>query len=82
MSPLLTIILLITSSYAQISCDKDSDCPNLYICSESDCKHKEFIPPDPTEIIAIFFILTASALGNAGGLGGGPIYTSILVLLP
>lgn len=61
-------------------CSVDNQCdPPYKICIDGNCKHKELWKPTILESIGIIIILVISVLASAVGIGGGPLYISILV---
>lgn len=49
-------------------------------CINGICKHKDFFPITPKEVIGAVLIIIGSALSNAGGIGGGGLLVPILIL--
>ncbi len=51
-----------------------------YLTTNGTCAHKDFFPMQIEEILGMFAFFIGLALGAAGGVGGGPIVLSLLVL--
>ena len=78
----VTFLLLaaLTSSRADKSCLVSTDCPNLYDCINGICQHKNLFPLAGIEIGGLFVLVILTGLANAGGIGGGTLLTSILIV--
>ncbi|OMJ88176.1 hypothetical protein SteCoe_9909 [Stentor coeruleus] len=75
---LLILFILITLSYSS-SCESNNDCPSNNFCDKGKCAHKYLFPLSGMEILGTLLIFVCSALANAGGQGGGPLMTLILI---
>lgn len=74
-------LIVLAINAAETSCDSDSDCKDFNSCKDEECIHKDFLSPEPAEIVGIFLLFTVALIANAGGVGGGPLLTPILLLL-
>lgn len=62
-------------------CQKDSDCQVDNHCKVDTCKHNSFFPFKSKEIIGLASIFLASAISNAGGIGGGTLFLPVLIII-
>eukprot|EP01017_Pseudomicrothorax_dubius_P030999 TRINITY_DN3912_c0_g3_i1.p1 TRINITY_DN3912_c0_g3~~TRINITY_DN3912_c0_g3_i1.p1 ORF type:complete len:461 (+),score=61.01 TRINITY_DN3912_c0_g3_i1:129-1511(+) len=78
-------MVLVSSQKTEIKtgfCIDDNSCPDLHFCnlSEKTCEHKPVFPMTTREILGAVFLVIVAGLSNAGGLGGGPIISPILII--
>src|SRR5690348_6467455 len=85
---LLVVIVGIAKADSQAQCEypgnnmqETTGCPNLYSCIDGACVHKSFFPITWLEIGGIVLIMVVSGVANAGGIGGGTLLSSILIVL-
>mmetsp|Transcript_16479 Transcript_16479/g.23882 ORF Transcript_16479/g.23882 Transcript_16479/m.23882 type:complete len:301 (-) Transcript_16479:1287-2189(-) len=78
---LICISFQVVLSEQVASCESDSECRVLNTCSNNECVHKELIPLESLDIVGGLVILVLAGLANAGGMGGGPLMTSSILLI-
>ena len=78
---LICISFQVVLSEQVASCELDSECRVLNTCSNNECVHKELIPLESLDIVGGLVILVLAGLANAGGMGGGPLMTSSILLI-
>ncbi len=82
----LVFLLLISLSVginAQTQDCVETECPSLYVydCELETCVHKGIFPLTFREIFGAILIIIFSGLLTSGGMGGGGIYTPILLMI-
>ena len=83
MKPILLIILFISvlSENNEPKCESNSDCLHNHICKNNVCIHKGYIPPNFSQIIEIALMCSLSAVATVAGVGGGAIYSALLMFV-
>lgn len=83
MKPIILIILFISvlSENNEPKCESNSDCLHNHICKNNVCIHKGFIPPNFSQIIEIALMCSLSAVATVAGVGGGAIYSALLMFV-
>lgn len=82
MKTYIFILFFLLNTYnLQSSCSLSSDCRNFYKCTDEQCKHKDFFPISLLQSIEIGFMMILSAIATASGLGGGAIYSTLLMTI-
>lgn len=63
-------------------CKVDNDCnpPNL-VCTNKKCKNKSLFPMLPMEIGGMFFMIFLAMFATIAGIGGGPVFNPLLILM-
>ena len=80
---LLTLLIIVKNF--PVPDDLQNICPNgckkYYYCNEETkkCEFKGFFPIYPLELLQLFLLLISSSLSTSCGIGGGTIYSSILL---
>jgi len=77
---LLFFFLLLTFAIAKDQCQISQDCSSTDYCFKGKCLPKEPFPLNSPEIFGIILVLLLTGLSNAGGVGGGPLLSSILII--
>jgi len=79
----LLLVCLAVSLNAQSQDCIETECPSLYVydCEQETCVHKGIFPLTFREIFGAILIIIFSGLMTSGGLGGGGIYTPILLMV-
>jgi uncharacterized membrane protein YfcA len=62
-------------------CLSDSDCLRNHICKDNHCHHKGYFPPNLSQIIEILCMCLLSTVSTAAGVGGGAIYSALLMFI-
>ncbi len=62
-------------------CKVDADCLERNFCKNGRCTHMGLLPISFNDMICFFLIIIASALSNAGGIGGGGLLIPILIFM-
>ena len=82
---LLFIIFLLTIKCFEVP-DRLKDicpegCKSYFYCDEKEkkCKFKGFFPLYPLELIELFILMISSSLATSCGIGGGIVYSSIIL---
>ena len=78
---LLLSSTLETKSPTRSQCSKNSDCLGNHICRDEVCVHRGFFPPNLSQIIEIVLMCGLSAVATAAGVGGGAIYSALLMFI-
>ena len=78
---LLLSSTLETKSPTHSQCSKNSDCLCNHICRDEVCVHRGFFPPNLSQIIEIVLMCGLSAVATAAGVGGGAIYSALLMFI-
>lgn len=63
------------------SCKSEQDCLSYFKCIKNQCIHKDFFPISLIQFIEIFVMACFSAISTSVGVGGGAIYSTILMLI-
>jgi len=61
-------------------CFRDSDCQDLYVCTQNACVHKDIFPPTPVEIVATIIMCAFNSLGSAAGVAEAGLLSSYLMI--
>ncbi len=79
----LLLILFTIGINAQTQDCVESECPSLFVydCEQETCVHKGIFPLTFREIFGAILIVIFSGLLTSGGMGGGGIYTPILLMV-
>ena len=62
-------------------CKTNDECLRNHICKNGFCKHKGFLPPNLSQIIEIILMCLLSTVSTAAGVGGGAIYSALLMFI-
>jgi len=78
----LALSLSVAHAAQSQDCEK-AECPSLYEydCITETCVHKEIFPMTAREIFGTILIIIFSGLCTSGGMGGGGVYTPILLIV-
>ena len=77
----LTIISKTKQLHSLPKCTTSSDCLKNHICKENYCHHKGYFPPNLSQIIEILCMCLLSTVSTAAGVGGGAIYSALLMFI-
>jgi len=79
----LLLVCFAVSLNAQSQDCVETECPSLYVydCEQETCVHKGIFPLTFREIFGAILIIIFSGLLTSGGMGGGGIYTPILLMV-
>lgn len=81
---LLIILISLSTSTKESShapCSQNSDCLGNHVCRDEVCVHRGFFPPNFSQIIEIILMCGLSAVATAAGVGGGAIYSALLMFV-
>jgi len=79
---LMTLLVVSLNAQSQEACVEE-ECSSMYVydCAQQKCVHKDIFPLTFREIFGAVVIIIFSGLLTSGGMGGGGIYTPILLIV-
>lgn len=78
---IIVVLMIISLVKSENTCKVNEDCRSYYSCIEDKCVHKDFFPITFMQIIEIIAVLLFSSVATACGVGGGAIYSTLLMLV-
>lgn len=81
------VVIFFTLSMVSVSlcnkpiCDDNRDCLSNHNCINGSCVHRGYFPPNKSQLSEIIFMCVLSTVATSAGVGGGPIYSALLMFI-